>query len=321
MHPVVLSFLASIALALAAPAGAQTYPAKPVRIIVGTSPGATPDVFARYIAQKMSESWGPVLVENRVGATGSIAAELVAKSAPDGYTAYIAESAIWGLNPHLFKRLPYDPLRDFAPVTTIAGLPTFLTLHQSVPARSYAEFIAYAKANPGKLSYASSGNGSIHHITTELFKSLAGVDVVHIPYKGMGLGAQALIAGDVQLAFTSYTSVAPHVKSGKLRMLAASTAQRMPALPDLPTVVEFGYPGFDMVAQLGALMPAGAPREVVAKFREGVVAAVASPDVRDKMLGFGTTVGTSTPEQFGALMKAEYEKYAGLVKLSGAKMD
>jgi tripartite-type tricarboxylate transporter receptor subunit TctC len=304
-----------------APALAQAYPSRPVRIIVGTSPGGTPDTFARFIAQKMSESWGQVVVESRIGANGNIAAEMVSKSAPDGYTAYICDSAIWGINPHLYAKVPYNPLGDFSGVTTIAALPTFLTLHPSVPATNYAEFVAYAKQNPGKLSYASAGNGSIHHITTELFKSLAGIDMVHVPYKGMGPGGQALIAGDVQVAFTSYTAVAHFAKAGKLRMLAIAAGKRTPALPDIPTIAELGVPGFDMASMLGALLPANTPREIVAKLNAGIVAAVASPEVNAKMAGFGVTVGTSTPEQFDALMRAEYDKYARLVKLSGAKLD
>src|SRR2546429_82928 len=167
------------------PAVAQNYPSKTVRIVVGTSPGGSPDVFARLIAQKMSESWGQVVIENRIGANGNIAAEQVSKSAPDGYTAYVCDSAIWAINPHLYAKVPYRPLEDFAGVSTISTLPTFLTIHPSVPATNYAEFIAYAKRNPGKLSYASAGNGSIHHITTAPFQSLARIEMVHLPYKGM----------------------------------------------------------------------------------------------------------------------------------------
>src|SRR6266516_2348319 len=284
-----------LALAIASfapvPAAAQ-YPAKTVKIIVGTSPGGSPDVFARLIAQKMSESWGPVVIENRIGANGNIAAEMVSKSAPDGYTAYVCDSAIWAINPHLYAKVPYRPLADFAGISSISTLPTFLTVHPSVPATTYAEFIAYAKKNPGKLAYASAGNGSIHHITTELFKSLAGISMVHVPYKGMGQAGPALIAGDVQVAFSSYTAMAQYAKAGKVRILASADGKRTPAL-----------------------------RDIVAKLNAGVVAAVASPEVQDKIAGFGVRIGTSTPEQFDALMRAEYEKYARLVKLSGAKLD
>ena len=317
-----MRLVGALLLALAAPlALAQAYPSRTVRIIVGTSPGGSPDVFARLIAQKMSESWGQVVIENRIGANGNIAAEQVSKSAPDGYTAYVCDSAIWAINPHLYAKVPYRPLEDFAGISTISTLPTFLTIHPSVPATTYAEFIAYAKKNPGKLAYASAGNGSIHHITTELFKSLTGIRMVHVPYKGMGQAAPALIAGDVQVAFSSYTAIAPFVKAGRVRMLASADGKRTPALPDLPTLDELGLRGFDMASVLGMLVPAGTPRAIIERLNAGVVAAVASPEVNDKIAGFGVRVGTSTPEQFDALMRAEYEKYAKLVKLSGAKLD
>jgi len=303
------------------PAPAQSYAAKPVRIIVGTSPGGSPDVFGRLIAQKMSESWGPVVIENRIGANGNIAAEMVSKSAPDGYTAYVCDSAIWAINPHLYAKVPYRPLEDFAGVTTISTLPTFLTIHPSVPVTTYAEFVAYAKRNPGKLSYASAGNGSIHHITTELFKSLAGIEMVHVPYKGMGQAGPALIAGDVQVAFSSYTAMAQYARAGKVRILASADGKRTPALPDIATIAELGIPGFDMASMLGALVPAGTPRAIIEKLNAGVAAAVASPEVHEKIAGFGVRIITGTPEQFDALMREEYEKYARLVKLSGAKLD
>ncbi len=297
------------------------YPSKPVRIIVGTSPGGSPDVFARIIAQKMSESWGTFVVENRIGANGNIAAEMVAKSAPDGYTAYFCDSAIWAINPALYTKVPYNPLGDFAGITTVATLPVFLTVHPSVPANNYAEFIAYAKNNPGRLSYASAGNGSIHHITTELFKSLTGIQMVHVPYKGMGQGSQALISGDVQVAFTSYTAVAAFAKAGRVRILASADGRRTPALPDVPTIAELGLPGFDMASMLGALVPAGTPREIINRLNSGIIAAINLPEVNAKIAGFGVGITTSTPEQFDALMRAEHEKYARLVKLSGAKLD
>jgi tripartite-type tricarboxylate transporter receptor subunit TctC len=314
--------LAALLLALAAAGAlAQPYPAKTVKIIVGTSPGGSPDVFARMVAQKMSGSWGTVVVENRIGANGNIAAEIVSKSPADGYTAYVCDSAIWAINPHLYAKVPYRPLDDFAGVSTIATLPTFLTIHPSVPATNYAEFVAYAKAHPGQLSYASSGNGSIHHITTELFKSMTGIQMVHVPYKGMGQAAPALIAGSVQVAFSSYTAMAPFARAGKVRILASAEGKRAPALPDVPTLAELGLAGFDMASLLGMLVPAGTPREAIDKLNAGVVAAVAAPEIREKMIGFGVGVGTSTPGQFDALMRAEYEKYAKLVKLSGAKLD
>ena len=315
--------LAALALALATTlALGQTYPSRSVKVIVGTSPGGSPDVFARMVAQKMTDSgWGTVVVENRVGANGNIAAEQVSKSSADGYTAYVCDSAIWAINPHLYKKVPYRPLEDFDGVSTIATLPTFLTIHPSVPATSYAEFVAYARAHPGKLAYGSSGNGSIHHITTELFKSMTGIRMVHVPYKGMGQAAPALIAGDVQVAFSSYTAMAAFAKAGKVRILASAEGKRAPALPDVPTLDELGLAGFDMASLLGMLVPAGTPRAEVDRLNAGVVAAVADPAIREKMIAFGVGVGTSTPEEFDALRRAEYEKYAKLVKLSGAKLD
>ena len=312
----------ALLLLIPALACAQAYPAKPVRVIVGTSPGGSPDVFARLITAKMADAWGATLVvENKVGANGNIAAEMVARSAPDGYTLYFCDSAIWAINPQVYAKVPYNPLGDFAGVSTVATLPTFLTVHPSVPATNYGEFIAYAKANPGKISYASAGIGSIHHITTELFKSMTGIQMVHVPYKGMGQGSGALVAGDVQVAFTSYTAVASFVKAGKVRMLANADGRRTPALPDLPTLNELGLTGFDMASLLGALVPAGTPREIIAKLNAGIVAAINTPDVHGKMVGFGVGVRTSTPEEFDAAMRTEYEKYAKLVKLSGAKLD
>jgi tripartite-type tricarboxylate transporter receptor subunit TctC len=309
-------------LVMPALAAAQVYPAKPVRVIVGTSPGGSPDVFARLITAKMADAWGATfVVENKIGANGNIAAEMVARSAPDGYTLYFCDSAIWAINPQVYAKVPYHPLGDFGGVSTVATLPTFLTVHPSVPAQNYGEFIAYAKANPGKLSYASAGIGSIHHITTELFKSMTGINMVHVPYKGMGQGSGALVAGDVQVAFTSYTAIASFAKAGRLRMLANADGRRTPALPDMPTLNELGLTGFDMASLLGALVPAGTPREIIAKLNAGIVAAINTPDVHEKMVGFGVGVRTSTPEEFDAAMRAEYEKYARLVKLSGAKLD
>ena len=313
------------ALALLAHAGAiaQAFPSRPVKFVIGFATGGTPDVFARLISQKMTEAWGvPVLVENRPGATGNIAAEYVAKSPADGYTLFYCDSANWAINPWLFAKLPYDPFKDFAPVILTSILPTYMTVHPSMPVNTVAEFIAYAKQRPGKLAYATPGAGSIHHITTEVFRTSAGLDMVHVPYKGAAAGAQAVLAGDVQLGFLSYTAVSPHVTAGKLKILAVSTAQRSTALPNLPTLGESGVPGFDMASALGGLAPAGTPREVIAKLHSGIAAAIATPDLSAKFTGFGViNVANSTPESMGALMRAEYEKFGKVVKQSGAKLD
>jgi tripartite-type tricarboxylate transporter receptor subunit TctC len=235
---------------------------------------------------------------------------------------FYSDSTNWAINPHVFAKLAFDPIKDLAPVIQTNVLPTYVTINPSVPATSLAELIDYAKKNPGKISYASAGNGSIHHLTTELFKSMAGIDMVHVPYKGAGPGTQALLTGEVQVAFVSYTAAAQHAKAGKIRMLAISTAQRSQALPDLPTIGEAGVPGFEISSALGATVPSGTPREIVAKLHGAIAAAIAQPDVRERMTGFGVvnTIG-STPEQFGALMRAEYEKFGKLVKQVGVKID
>ena len=319
---VVLARLASmLVMSTTVLAQGQTWPSKPVRIVLGTPPGGAPDVFARLIAQKMSDSWGQVVVENRPGATGNVAAELVARAAPDGYTVYFCDSTIWAINPYLFARIPYDPLRDFTGVTTIADLPMFLTVHPSLPVTTYAEFLAYVKANPGRVAYSSGGNGSIHQITGELYKAMAGVDLVHVPYKGGGPAAQALLAGEVPVSFVSYAATSASVRAGRLRMLAITTARRTPALPNLPAIAEMGLPGFDMSSLLGVLVPTGTPREVVAKLNAGIAAAVNTPDVNARMVELGVNVRLSTPEEFTATLHAEHARYEKLVRLSGARID
>jgi tripartite-type tricarboxylate transporter receptor subunit TctC len=321
---VTTSWLAAIALAVcASPAAqAQAYPAKPTRIVVGNA-GGTPDVFARLMAQKMAESWGvAVLVENRPGASGNIAGQLVAKSAPDGYTVLYCDSPTWATNPHLGAKMPFDPLKDLAPVIQTSQLPLYLTVRTSFPATNVAQLIAQVRQNPGKFAYASNGSGSHHHLTTEVFKQMAGVDLLHVPYKGVASAALALISGDVQLAFLSYTSTAQFVAADKLRILAIGSSQRSLALPDIPTVAESGVPGFDMSSALGALVAAGTPRDIVAKLHSAIAAAAAHPDVAKKMAGFGVVnVAGSTPEQFGALMRMEHEKFGKLVKLTGARIE
>lgn len=307
---------------LAAVAWAQPYPSKPVRFVVGSPSGTTPDVVARLIGQKLSESWGnPVVVEARAGAAGVVASEFVAKSPPDGYTLLFSDNSSWSINPHLFARIPYDPLKDFTPVIQAGILPMFLAVVPSLPVSTLSELLDYARKNPGKLSYGTAGNGSIHHITTELLKTMAGVDIVHVPYKGSGQSAAALLAGEIQFAFSGYTSVAQPFAAGKLRILAVSTAQRSPLLPNVPTVAEAGLPGFDMSAPVGFNGPALMPRDLVAKLNAGIAAALATQEVNSKMAALGITVAPTTPEQFAGLIRAEYEKFAKLVRQSGARND
>jgi tripartite-type tricarboxylate transporter receptor subunit TctC len=301
----------------------QTYPLRAVKVIVATAPGGLPDVIARLVAEKLREAWAsPVIVENRPGASGNIATEMVVRSAPDGYTLLSYDSPIWAINPHLFAKLPYDPLKDLAPVAQIVQAPLFLVVPSSGPITNVAQLIAYAKKNPGKVTYASAGTGSSHHLTAELFKSMAGIEIVHVAYKGGAPAAVALNAGEVQMGFISFPLAQAGVSGGKLRMLGIGTAERSPDLPDIPTVAEGGLPGFELYTTTGWLAPAGTPREVIAKIHAGIAAAAAAPDVRKRLASFGVTVATlASPEQFGAVMRSEYEKFGRLVKLSGARME
>ena len=302
---------------------AQPFPARTVKIIVSTAPGGAPDVIARLIAEKLSTLWDrQVVVENRPGAAGNISAQVVARSAPDGYTLLFYDSPIWAINPHIFAKLPYDPFKDLAPVVQTHRLPLFLVVPSSVPANYAAQLVAYAKQNPGKLAYSSAGSGSSHHLTAELFRSMADINIVHVPYKGGAPSAIALSAGEVQMGFLSYPLAQAGVSSGKLRMLGIGSGQRSAALPDIPTISESGVPGFDLYTTLGMLAPAGTPHDVIAKIHAGVINAIGDAEVRRRIASFGITVAPQiSPDQFGVVMQAEFEKFGRLVKLSGARLE
>ncbi len=316
-----LRWITAIAAALlAVHAWAQTFPNKPVRFLVGSAPGGILDVAARGIGNRLTEKWGqPVLVEFRLGAAGSIAGDALAKSAPDGYTMLVAESGVWGISPHLVSKPPYDPRTDFAPVIQVGLLPVFLVIPSSVQAGNLREFIAYARQNPGKLSYASGGVGSIHQLSAELFKSMAKLDVLHVPYKGGGPAAAAVMTGEVHMAFTSYAGALPGLSNGRLRMLGISTGQRAPTFPDIPTVAESGLPGFDIGTTLGIVAPAGTPKDILAKVHTDVLAALAIPEVSQRISDAGLVVQPASAEHFGKVIASEYAKFAELVKLSGAR--
>jgi tripartite-type tricarboxylate transporter receptor subunit TctC len=307
-------------LLLPAVVAAQAFPTKPVKILVGSAPGGILDVAARSIGNRLSEKWSqPVLVEFRLGAAGSIAGEALAKSPADGYTLLVGESGVWGISPHLVTKSPYDPRVDFAPVSRVGLLPVFLVIPVAVPAANVTELIAYARQHQGKLAYASGGVGSIHQLTAELFKSMAKLDILHVPYKGGGPAATAVLTGEVQMAFVSYAGAQVGLSSGKLRMLGISTAQRAPNFPDIPTVSENGLPGFDIFTTLGVIAPAGTPREIVAKIHADILAALAIQEVSQRITDAGLTVSPGSSEQFGAVIRSEYEKFGQLVKLSGAR--
>lgn len=316
-------FLAMAACLLAAGnVFAQAYPAKPVRVIVGFPPGGGTDVVARVIAQKLTEWWGqPVTVENRAGATGTIGADLVAKSSPDGYTLIMGHVNSHAIAPNLFAKLPYDPIKDFAAVAYVGYVPNVLAVHPSVNVKSVKELVALLKANPGKYNYASSGNGSTQHLAGEMFKQLTGTSIVHVPYKGSGDAIKDLLAGVVAMNFDTMPPVMPHIQAGKLRGLAISTPKRLSQLPEVPTFVEEGITGFDVANWYGVMAPAGTPRDVVQKLNADINKAMQVPEVRARLEGVGTQLKEQSAAEFEAYMKAEMAKYAKLIKDTGVRIE
>src|SRR5438128_3987043 len=286
---------------------AQDYPAKPVRMVVGFPPGGGTDVVARILQPRLSELLGqPIVIDNRPGATGTVAAGQVAKSTPDGYTIMMGHVSVNAIAPSLFANLPYDVNRDFAPIALAASVPHLVVVHPSVPVTSLKELVAYLKAQPGKLTFSSAGNGSMPHLTGEVFQSLAGVKLVHVPYKGSGQSMQDLLGGQHLVAFDTMPASAPHVRSGKLRAVAVSTAQRVPSFPEVPTAEEAGVPGYVVTTWYGVFAPAGTPTASVNRVHAEMVKAMQTPDVRAKLEGIGAdgTVSRS-PEEFAALVRAD----------------
>jgi tripartite-type tricarboxylate transporter receptor subunit TctC len=316
------ALLAFSALAAAPMAGAQTYPAKTIRIVVPFPPGGATDILARAVAQKLTDAWGQaVVVDNRPGAGGNIGSELVAKAAPDGYTLEMGTVGTHAINASLYAKMPYDHVKDFAPVILVAGVPNVLVVNPSLPVSSVQELIAYAKANPGKLNFASSGNGTSIHLAGELFKVMAGVQMTHIPYKGSAPALQDLIGGQVQLMFDNLPPSLPHIKAGKLRALAVTSATRSSALPDTPTIAESGLPGFEASSWFGVLAPAGTPPAIIARLNAEIGAWLASAEAKEKMLALGANIGGGSPEDFARHIAAETAKWQKVVKASGAKVD
>ena len=298
---------------------AQDYPSKPVRIVVPFAPGGATDVLARIVGQKLGERSGqPVIVENRAGAGGNIGAEQVAKSAPDGYTLLLG-GVPHAISASLFSKLPYDLPKDLVAIAEVASFPSAIVLHPSLPANSVKELIALARARPGQLSFGSAGNGSPNHFALELFKTMAGVAMVHVPYKGSGQLIGDLLAGHVQLASMGLPVAIPHVQSGKLRAIAATGAERSPLLPEVPTVSEAGLPGFEVTSWYGVFGPAGLPADVVAKLNVEIGSIVTAPDVKERLAALGAEPSVKTPDQFGQYVREEVTKWAKVVKDSGAK--
>jgi len=316
------SCLSGATLLFANAAFAQAYPSKPVRLVVPFPPGGSLDVVARAIGQKLSEAWGqPVVIDNRPGAGGNIGADLVAKSPPDGYTILEGALSTHAVNVTLYGKLPYDPIKDFAPITLVAITPNVLVVNSTAPFNTVPDLIAYARANPGKLAFGSGSNGSAGHLAGELFKAEAHVDMVHIPYKGGAPALQALLAGDTQLMFDNLANSMQQVRAGKLKAVAVTTAKRSSLVPELPTLAEAGLPGFDIYTWWGFMAPAGTPKEIVAKWNAEVTRILNTADMKAFFAQQGAEPAPTTPEQFEALIKSEIPKYAKIIKESGAKVD
>jgi tripartite-type tricarboxylate transporter receptor subunit TctC len=316
---VVLALLLVLA-GQAALAQTDSYPNRPIRLIVTVPPGGAADFIARLVGGKLADSMGqPVLVENRGGAGGTIATDAVAKAAPDGYTLLQNSITTHGVGPHLYAKLPYDPVKDFAPVSGLAVLPLIMAVNSDLPSKSVQELIQYSKNN--SLNFASSGNGGAPHMAAELFKSVTGAPITHVPYKGSGPAVADLIGGRVQIMFDAAPSLIQHVRSGKLRVLAAASPQRNRLLPDVPTFAELGHPKIAVSLWYGLLAPAGTPRPVIDKLNREVLRALESPDVRDKLIAQGAEPMPGTPEAFASFMQEEMAKWAPVVKQAGVKLD
>ncbi len=303
-------------------ASAQSYPTKAIRFLVAVAPGGSTDTLARLVAQRLSDSFGQqVVVDNRPGAHGLIGLELAAKAAPDGYTLLAGGTASIAINPSLYKKLPYDPVRQFAPVVPIAYSTSVLVVHPSVAASNIGELIALAKAKPGELRYASAGNGSSPHLSAEMFRTVTGANIMHVPYNGSTPGVLATVRGETAMMFTGIASAVGQVKAGRLRALSVNGPKRSPALPEVPTAAESGLPGFEVDFWIGIFVPTGTPREVIMKLNSEVNRTINAPEVKEKLLALGADPVGGTPEQFAAIVRKDLERWAKVVKASGMKME
>jgi len=324
MHRTLLRWLALVCFALAAPAWAQgsAYPNRPIKIIVPFAVGGIADTFGRAIGVGLTEAWGqPVVIENRTGAGGNIGAELVAKSAPDGYTLVMGNIGTHAVNVHLLKSMPFDPVKDFVPVAHVLDAEGLLVVHPDVKAKTVAEIIALAKAQPGKLSYGSGGVGTTSHLAGELFKSAAKVDIIHVPYKGNVPAITDLIGGQVTMAFATMPTVVPHVKAGKLRAIAVIGSSRAASLPDVPTVAESGLPGFEVSNWIGLFAPVGTPRDIVDRINAEVQRIMRTPEMARRMESEGARFFPMTAAQFADFQKAELERWGKAIREAGIKVD
>ena len=301
---------------------AQTYPTRPVRVIVPFAAGGGTDLVGRTIAQKLTETMSqPFIVENRGGAGGVIGADMVAKAPPDGYTLVLGSPGSLTINPNLNAKMPYDTLRDFAPVSLATISPFILTVRPSLPVKNLKEFIAFAKSQPGKLNYGTSGNGSVAHLSTEYLKSLAGINLVHVPYKGSSLALTDTLAGQLQELFDNLPVVQPHIRAGKLRLMGAGTQKRSTLIPDAPTIAEAGVPGFEASTAFGVLAPARTPVDVVNRLSSEIQRLLQSAEIKQRLASQGLEAVGSTPQQYDAHNRAELAKYARIVKAAGIKIE
>jgi tripartite-type tricarboxylate transporter receptor subunit TctC len=316
-----LALIAVLSISFASGAVAQGYPNKPVTIIAAFPPGGTVDLLSRALSQKLSESWKrPVLVENRPGASGIIGSQYVAKAAPDGYTLLVIPIT-HVTNASLYSKLPFDPIRDFTPISLLAKQPIMLVANESLPIKTVNDLITYARAHPGKLNCGSGGNGTSQHLACELFKSMAHVDIKHIPYKGNAGAMTDVIGGQIELLFDQMATAVPHVKGGRVTAIAVTSSARSPAMPNVPTIAESGVPGYEVEAWFGVVGPAGMPVDLVARIQAEFAKALAQPDVKERLSSQGLDLIGGSPSEFAALLNLELGKWAKVIKESGARLD
>ena len=301
---------------------AQAWPGKPMRIVIAQAPGSATDVISRVVANPLSEALGqPIVIDARPGAGGVLGTEVAARSAPDGYTLFMANNSTHGSNPAVYAKLPYDAVKDFAPVSFVASVPYVLVVDPKLPVKTVQEFIALVKANPGKMNYASAGNGSTHHFCGELLKSMTGIDIQHIPYKGSGPGIAGLLGGEVSMMFSNVADIGAQVKGGKVRALAVTATKRSSTLPEVPTMAEAGLPDFVITSWFGLLVPAGTPAAIVGRLNAETVKVLGRADVKATLGAQGLDVASSTPEQFAAHIRSEIARFGQIAKAAGIKAE
>jgi tripartite-type tricarboxylate transporter receptor subunit TctC len=322
MQRLLIVFSFSFALLMNAVAHAQAYPAKPVRLIVPFAPGGTTDVLARLVAQKLTESLAQqFIIENKPGAGGNIGTELAVKSPADGYTLVMSFDGTMAINPNTYAKMPFDPQKDLVAVANVAQVPLLIVVHPGVAAKSIAEFVALAKANPGRINYSSAGHGSTGHLTGELFRSRAGIEIVHVSYKGGGQAVQDLLGGQIQMLVTALPTVEGHLKGGKLRALAFTSSRRVPGAPEVPTLAEAGYPGIEVLSWYGILAPAGTPPDIVRRVNTEINRVLQAPEVRERLASLGAEPTGGTPEQFAQLIRTDTARWAKVVSDAGIRIE